>query len=63
MRAIEKAKAFEDTLFVEPTAWTPLYGAWQERASITRDLADRVADDTARQLLLMIADGYDRLAE
>ena len=30
MRAIKKAKTFEDPLFVEPTAWARLYGAWQE---------------------------------
>jgi hypothetical protein len=31
------------------------------RPSITRDFADRVADDKARQLLLMIAEEYERL--
>jgi hypothetical protein len=46
---------------VEPLTWTTAIQGWQERASITRDLADRVADDKARQLLLMIADGYERL--
>ena len=64
MRAIKKAKAFEDDpLFVEPTAWAPLYGAWQERAKSTRELAERATNDHAKKLLLMIADGYDRLAK
>jgi hypothetical protein len=63
MRAIKKAKAFEDLLFVEPTAWAPLYGAWQEQAKNTRELADRATNDNAKKLLLRIADGYDRLAK
>jgi hypothetical protein len=63
MRAIKKAKAFEDPLFVEPSAWVPLYGAWQERANSTRALAERAANDRAKKLLLIVADGYDRLAE
>ena len=50
-----------DPLMVEPLTWTTAIQGWQERASITRDLADRVADDKARQLLLMIADEYERL--
>ena len=61
MRALEKAKAFEDHLFVEPATWAPLYGAWQERAKSTRALAERAANDGAKKLLLMIADGYERL--
>ena len=63
MRAIKKAKAFEDHLFVEPAAWAPLYGAWQEQAKNTRELADRATNDNAKKLLLRIADGYDRLAK
>jgi|APFre7841882630_1041343.scaffolds.fasta_scaffold579981_1 hypothetical protein len=64
MRAIKKAKAFEDDpLFVEPTAWAPLYGAWQEQAKNTRELAGRAANDRAKKLLLLVADGYDRLAK
>jgi hypothetical protein len=63
MRAIKKGKAFEDPLFVEPTAWAPLYGAWQEQAKNTRVLAERAANDRAKKLLLIVADGYDRLAK
>ena len=63
MRAIKKAKAFEDPLFVEPETWAPLYGAWQERAKSTRALAKRAANDRAKKLLLIVADGYDRLAK
>ena len=62
MRARKKAKAFEDHLFVEPTAWAPHYGTWQERAKSTRALAERAANDRAKKLLLIVADGYDRLA-
>ena len=63
MRAIKKAKAFEDHLFVEPRAWAPLYGVWQERAKDTRVLADRATSDDAKKLLFRIAEGYDRLAK
>ncbi len=63
MRAIEKAKAFEDHLFVEPATWAPLYGAWQERAKNARELAERATNDNAKKLLLIVADGYDRLAK
>jgi hypothetical protein len=64
MRATKKnRKAFEDPLLVEPLAWPPLYGAWQERAQNTRELAERAKNDHAKKLLLMIADGYDRLAK
>jgi hypothetical protein len=63
MRTTKKArKAFEDPLFVEPSAWAPPYQAWQERAKSTRELAERATNDNAKKLLLMIADGYDRLA-
>jgi len=62
MRTTKKAKAIEDPLFVEPSAWAPLYGAWQERAKSTRALAERAANDRAKKLLLIVADGYDRLA-
>jgi hypothetical protein len=51
----------DEPLMVEPLTWTTAIQGWQERASITRDLADRVSDDKARQLLLMIAEGYERL--
>jgi hypothetical protein len=64
MRATKKPrKAFEDPLLVEPLAWAPLYGAWQERAKSTRELADRATNDNAKKLLLRIAEGYDRLAK
>ena len=63
MRAIKKAKAFEDPLFVEPSAWLPLYGAWHEQAKSTRALAERAANDRAKKLLLMVGDGCDRLAK
>ncbi len=63
MRTIKMArKAFEDPLFVEPSAWAPPYQAWQERAQNTRELAERETNDNAKKLLLIIADGYDRLA-
>ena len=63
MRATKKArKAFEDLLFVEPSAWAPLYGAWQERAKNTRELADLVTDSQAKSLLTQIAETYERLA-
>ena len=55
-------KAFEDCLFGEPSAWALPYQAWQERAKSTRELAERATNDNAKKLLLMIADGYDRLA-
>jgi len=54
-------ECYDERLMVEPLTWTTAIQGWQERASVTRDLADRVADDKARQLLLMIADGYERL--
>ena len=64
MRAAKKTrKAFEDPLLVEPLAWAPLYGAWQEQAKNTRELADRATNDNAKKLLLRIAEGYDRLAK
>jgi len=56
-------KAFVDRLFVEPLAWAPPYQAWHQRAKSTRELAERATSDHARKLLLMIADGYDRLAK
>jgi hypothetical protein len=46
---------------VEPLTWTTAIQGWQKRASITRDLADRVANDKARQLLRRIVDEYERL--
>jgi hypothetical protein len=64
MRATKKPrKVFEDPLLVEPLAWAPPYGAWQERAKNTRELADRATNDNAKKLLLRIAEGYDRLAK
>jgi hypothetical protein len=51
----------DDPLMVEPLTWAIAIQGWQKRASITRGLADRVADDKARQLLLMIAEEYERL--
>jgi hypothetical protein len=55
-------KAFENRLFVEPSAWAPSYQAWQERAQDTRELAERATSDRAKTLLLMIAESYERLA-
>ena len=63
MRATKKPrKAFEDPLLEEPLAWAPLYGAWQERAKNTRELADLVTDGQAKSLLTQIAETYERLA-
>jgi len=63
MRATKKPrKAFEDPLLVEPSAWAPLYGAWQERAKNTRQLADLAKDSEAKSLLTQIAKTYERLA-
>ena len=64
MRTTKKArKASEDALFVEPSAWVPPYQAWRERAKRTRELAEQATNDHAKRLLLMIAEGYDRLAK
>ena len=64
MRATKRPrKVFEDPLLVEPLAWVPLYGAWQERAKSTRALAERAANDSAKKLLLRIAEDYDLLAK
>ena len=63
MTAIKVArKAFENRLFVEPLAWAPPYQAWQERAQNTRELADLVMDGQAKNLLIQIAETYERLA-
>jgi hypothetical protein len=51
----------DDPLMVEPLTWDTAFQGWQKRARITRNLADRVADDKVRQLLLMIAGEYERL--
>ena len=59
---MKKRKAFEDHLFVEPLAWAPPYQAWRERAKNTRALAERVTNDRAKKLLLVIAESYERLA-
>ncbi len=40
-----------------------LYGAWQEQAKTTREIADHATNDNAKKLLLMIADDYDRLSQ
>jgi hypothetical protein len=63
MTAIKVARrAFENRLFVEPLAWAPPYQAWQERAQTTRELADLVMDGQAKNLLIQIAETYERLA-
>ena len=63
MKTIKTARqAFENRLFVEPTAWAPPYQAWQERAQNTRELADLVKDGQAKNLLIQIAETYERLA-
>ena len=63
MRPIKRArKTFEDRLFVEPLAWAPPYQAWQERAKNTRELADLVKNGQAKNLLIEIAETYERLA-
>ncbi len=64
MRTTKRArKASEDALFVEPSAWAQPYRAWRERAKDTRELAQRASNDNAKKLLLLIADGYDRLSK
>ena len=63
MRAIKKAKAFEDPLFVEPTAWAPLYGAWQEKQKTPASLPIVQRMITPKNCFSWIADGYDRLAK
>ena len=55
-------KAFENCLFVEPSTWAPPYQAWRERAQNTRELADHVKDGQAKNLLIQIAETYERLA-
>ena len=55
-------KAIENRLFVEPSSWAPPYQAWQERAQNTRELADLVKDGQAKNLLIGIAETYERLA-
>ena len=63
MRAIKIArKAIENCLFVEPSSWAPPYQAWQERAQNTRELAGLVKDGQAKNLLIQIAETYERLA-
>ena len=62
MRTKIARKPFEDRLFVEPQAWSPPYQVWDERARNTRDLAERATNDRAKQLLLAIADSYERLS-
>ena len=63
MRTIKNArKAIENCLFVEPTTWAPPYQAWQKRAQNTRELADLVKDGQAKNLLIQIAETYERLA-
>ena len=55
-------KAIENCLFVEPSTWAPPYQAWQERAQNTRELADLVMDCQAKNLLIQIAETYERQA-
>jgi len=55
-------KAIENRLFVEPSSWAPPYQAWPERAQNTRDLADLVTNGQAKNLLIQIAETYERLA-
>ena len=55
-------EGFEDCPIVEPLAWRPAFQAWQERADTTRELAALVADRRAKNLLLLIADTYERFA-
>jgi len=63
MRTTKKArKASEDPLFAKSSAWTPPYQAWQERAKNTRKLVERVRDGQAKNLLVLIAETYERLA-
>jgi hypothetical protein len=63
VRTIKEArKAFENRLFVEPTAWAAPYQVWQERAQNTRELASLARDGQAKNLLNQIAETYERLA-
>ena len=63
MRTIKEArKAIENCLFVEPSTWAPPYQAWQERAQNTRDLADLATNGQAKNLLIQIAETYERLS-
>ncbi len=47
---------------VKPLAWATPHQAWQKRAQNTRELAEYLANDRAKTLLLMIAESYERLA-
>ena len=63
MRTTKKArKVFEDPPVTKSSAWAPPYQAWQERAKSTRELADLVRDCQAKNLLIQIAETYERLA-
>ena len=53
---------FEDCPLVEPLAWRPAFQAWGERADRTRELAGIVTDDRAKNLLILIAETYERFA-
>jgi hypothetical protein len=55
-------KASEGPLFAKSSAWEPPYQAWQERAKSTRELAGLVRDGQAKNLLILIAETYGRLA-
>ena len=64
MRATKKLrKVSEDPLSVEPSAWAPPYEAWQERAKSTRKLVERVREGQAKNLLILIAETYERLGK
>jgi hypothetical protein len=51
-----------DSLEGEQLARQSSFRAWRERAENTRGLAERVSDGRVKQLLLIIAETYERLA-
>ncbi len=64
MRTTKKAQnVSEDPLSVEPSAWAPPYEAWQERARSTRALVEGVREGQAKNLLILIAETYERLGK
>ncbi len=63
MGATKKArKASENPLLAKSSAWVPPYQAWQVRAKSTRKLVEGVRDGQAKNLLILIAETYERLA-